>query len=109
MPSAEQQRALEEALDRLLDPLADELPKPDDANGDLRSTTYENRPQPSRERRDLLPIVYDDRRTIGDLARKLRWSQRGVFPVLRRTAAWAIGIAAFFAVVWVIATVGPVR
>jgi hypothetical protein len=91
VPSAEQQRAFEEALDRLLEPLADEPPKP---NGAVP---------------DLLPIGYAERRTIRDLADRLRWSERGVFPALRRTVLWAFGVVAFLGVVWVILAVGVVR
>jgi hypothetical protein len=69
----EEQRAIEEALDRLLDPLAeDERPPP--------------LPMPMPE---ILPL---------DAVRR----DRVVFRITRRLAGWAVGLAAFWAAIWII-------
>ena len=86
MPTAEEQRALDEALDRLLDPLA------------------EGRPPPP-----VLVPLDEDAPTVRDLAVRLRWSERGVFRIPRRVATWALGLAAFWATIWIILSVGGVR
>jgi hypothetical protein len=36
------------------------------------------------------------------LAARLRWSDRGVFRIPRLMAAWSVGLAAFWAAVWII-------
>jgi hypothetical protein len=64
----EQQRALAEALDRLLEPLADE------------------RPQPPLE---IVPL-------------KAVRRDRVVFQISRRLAGWAVGLAAFWAAIWLV-------
>jgi hypothetical protein len=47
--------------------------------------------------------------TVRDLAVRLRWSDRGVFRIPRQLAAWAVGLAAFWAAIWIILSVGGVR
>jgi hypothetical protein len=89
----EEQRALEEALDRLLDPLEEDPP-----SGNVR-------PPPLPE----LVRLHDDGPTVRDLAVRLRWSERGVFRIPRRVATWALGLAAFWATIWIILSVGGVR
>ena len=90
----EEQRALEEALDRLLDPLEEDPPS---GNG---------RPPPLPE---LVPLQDGSPPTVRDLAVRLRWSERGVFRIPRRVATWALGLAAFWATIWIILSVGGVR
>jgi anti-sigma factor RsiW len=69
MTPAEEQRALEEALDRLLDPLADERPPP---------------PMPEIVPLDAVP------------------RDRAVLRISRRLAGWAIGLAVFWATIWIV-------
>ena len=52
---------------------------------------------------------HDDGPTVRDLAVRLRWSERGVFRIPRRVATWALGLAAFWATIWIILSVGGVR
>jgi hypothetical protein len=47
--------------------------------------------------------------TVRDLAVRLRWSDRGVFRIPRLVAGWAVGLAAFWAAIWIILSVGGVR
>ena len=89
----EEQRALEEALDRLLDPLEEDPPSG-------------NAPPPPLPE---LVRLHDDGPTVRDLAVRLRWSERGVFRIPRRVATWALGLAAFWATIWIILSVGGVR
>lgn len=69
MTPAEEQRALEEALDRLLEPLADERPPP---------------PMP-----EIVPL---------DAVRR----ERVLFQISRRLAGWAVGLAVFWATIWIV-------
>jgi hypothetical protein len=94
VPTAEEQRALDEALDHLLDPLAGD--RPGAAEAQLRP------PLP-----ELVPLHEAPR--VRDLAVRIRWSDRGVFRIPRRLAAWTLGLAAFWATVWIILSVGGVR
>lgn len=92
MTPAEEQRALEEALDRLLEPLADEegqAPPPSE-NG--------RRPPPMPE---IVPLDAGSP-SIRGLATRLRRSDRGVFRIPRLVAGWGIGLAAFWLAVWII-------
>jgi hypothetical protein len=93
VPTRADQRALDEALDHLLDPLA---PDPPSSNGAPRMP-------------DLVPIDYDHGTTVRDLAVRIRWSDREAFRVTRRLAGWTVGLAAFVGTVWVILAVGAVR
>jgi hypothetical protein len=89
----EEQREIEEALDRLLEPLAEDA-----------------RPE-NGHRLPPLEIVPLDRSGPGvrDLAVRLRWSERGVFRILRLVAGWTVGLAVFWAAIWLILSVGDVR
>ena len=70
MTRTEEQRALAEALDRLLEPLAeDERPPP---------------PMP-----EIVPL---------DALRR----DRVVFQISRRLAGWTVGLAAFWATIWLV-------
>jgi hypothetical protein len=74
---AEEQRAIEEALDRLLEPLAeDERPPP---------------PMP-----EIVPLNRSGP-SLRDLAVRLRWSR-----IPRLVASWTVGLAAFWAAIWII-------
>jgi hypothetical protein len=72
----EEQRALEEALDRLLEPLAED-----------------ERPQPPLE---IVPLNGSGP-SVRELAVRLRWSRTP-----RLVAGWAVGLAAFWVAVWII-------
>ena len=54
-------------------------------------------------------LLRDGPPTVRDLAVRLRWSERGVFRLSRLFAGWAVGLAAFWGVVWVILSVGGIR
>jgi hypothetical protein len=94
MTPTEEQRALEEALDRLLEPLADD---------EAQAT-----PPPSENGRRLPPpmpeIVPLDagRPGLRDLGARLRWSDRGVFRISRLVAGWGVGLVAFWVAIWII-------
>jgi hypothetical protein len=47
--------------------------------------------------------------SVRDLPVRIRRSDRGVFRLSRQVAGWAVGLAAFWGVVWVILSVGGVR
>jgi hypothetical protein len=47
--------------------------------------------------------------SVRGLAVRLRWSDRGVFRIPRLVAGWAIGLAAFWAAIWIILSMGGVR
>jgi len=40
---------------------------------------------------------------------RIRRSDRGVFRIPRQLAGWAVGLAAFWAAIWIILSVGGVR
>lgn len=92
MTPAEEQRALEEALDRLLEPLAD-----DEAQAPPRSENG-RRPPPMPE---IVPLDAGSP-SIRGLATRLRRSDRGVFRIPRLLVGWTIGLAAFWVAVWII-------
>jgi hypothetical protein len=79
-PTAVEARALDDALDHLLDPLADDPP-----------SSIVAAPMP-----ELVPV-------------RTRWSDREVVRLTRRAAGWTVGLAAFVGTVWLILAVGPVR
>jgi len=89
----EEQRALEEALDRLLEPLAD-----DEAPASPPSENGRRLPPPMPE---IVPLDAGGP-SIRGLASRLRWSDRGVFRLSRLAAGWAVGLAAFWMAVWII-------
>jgi len=90
---AEEQQAIEEALDGLLEPLAD------DSGGE------------NGHRLPPLEIVplNGSGASVRDLAVRLRRSDRGAFRMLRLAVVWAVGLAAFWAAIWVILSLGGVR
>jgi hypothetical protein len=94
VPTTKEQRALEEALDRLLDPVADDWPADD-----------EPEPPPMPE---FVPLS-DAGPSMRHLAVRLRWSDRGGFRIARQFVGWAVGLAAFWTAVWIILSVGGVR
>ena len=47
--------------------------------------------------------------SVRDLAVRLRRSDRGVFRIPRLLMGWAVGLAAFWATIWIILSVGGVR
>jgi hypothetical protein len=94
VPATEEQQALDEALDRLLDPLAEERP-----------VAGEPLPPPMPE---FVPLDASGPR-VRDLPALLRRSHRGLFPIARRLAGWAVGLAAFWALVWIIVSGGALR
>ena len=93
------QQALEEALERLLDPLAEDPP----------AAVEEEPERPLPPLPPFVPASEWPRPSVRDLAVRLRRSERGVFPIARRMVSWAVGLAAFWAAVWVILSVGGVR
>jgi hypothetical protein len=46
---------------------------------------------------------------VRGLATRLRRSDRDVFRIPRLAAGWAVGLAAFWAAIWIILSVGGVR
>ena len=104
VPSAEQQQALEEALDHLLDPLADEP----SSKGSVGEEAVRARPDPIRVV-EIPSVAYGGGPTVRDIAVRLRWSERGLFRVPRRVAGWAVGVAAFWGLVWIILSIGALR
>jgi hypothetical protein len=46
---------------------------------------------------------------VRGLAVRLLRSDRGVFRIPRLVAGWAVGLAAFWAAIWIILSVGGVR
>ena len=95
MPTAEEQQAVEEALERLLDPLAEDRPAAADA-------------APLPPMPEVVPL-YERGPSVRHLAVRLRRSHRGGFRVARRLVGWTVGLAAFWGVVWVILSFGGVR
>jgi hypothetical protein len=93
MTPAEEQQALEEALDRLLEPLAD-----DEAQAPPPSENGRRPPPPMPE---IVPLDAGGP-SIRDLATRLRRSDRAVFRIPRLAAGWAVGLAAFWVAVWII-------
>ena len=93
MTPAEEQRALEEALDRLLEPLAD-----DEAQAPPRSENGRRPPPPMPE---IVPLDAGSP-SIRGLATRLRRSDREIFRIPRLVAGWGIGLAAFWLAVWII-------
>jgi hypothetical protein len=77
MTRVEEQRAIEEALDRLLEPLAED----------------ERPPPPPLE---IVPLNGSGP-SIRDFAVRLRWSR-----IPRLMASWVIGLAVFWATIWII-------
>jgi hypothetical protein len=57
---------------------------------------------------EIVPLG-DGRPTVRDLAVRLRRSDRWVFRLSRQLAGWAVGLAAFWAAIWIILSVGGVR
>jgi hypothetical protein len=47
--------------------------------------------------------------SVRGLAVRLRRSDRRVFRIPRLVAGWAVGLAAFWAAIWIILSVGGVR
>jgi hypothetical protein len=99
---AERQHALEEALEHLLDPLAeDDRPASNGAAGE----EVARRVLEPILTAAVLPVAYDTP-TVRDLAKRLRRRKRALFRISRRVAGWAAGLSAFWGLVWIILSVG---
>jgi hypothetical protein len=90
---AEEQRAFEEALARLLEPLADV-----EAQAQHPGENGRRLPLPMPE---IVPLDAGGP-SIRDLPTRLRRSDRAVFRIPRLAAGWAVGLAVFWAAVWII-------
>jgi hypothetical protein len=101
--NADQQRALEEALDHLLDPLAeDDRPG---SNGAAGEEVVRRALDPILTAA-VLPVAYHTGPTVRGLAKRLRRRRRALFRISRHFAGWAVSLGAFWGLVWIILSVG---